>query len=84
MLAGRALAPMLGLTTAAAPAGFIGPLTAAGGTGAAGASILGMHPGLALGALLLGGMFSRKGKKAAQKRKKQALGLQTLPLRNLK
>ena len=73
LLAGRALAPMLGLTTAAAPAGFIGPLTAAGGTGAAGARILGMHPGLALGALLLGGMFSRKGKKAAQKRKKQAI-----------
>jgi len=72
VMAGQALAPMLGMTTAAAPAGFIGPLTAAGGTGAAGASILGMNPGLALGDLLLGGMFSSSGRKKAARARKKA------------
>tara|TARA_Y100001973_G_scaffold45772_2_gene68184 strand:- start:17802 stop:19001 length:1200 start_codon:yes stop_codon:yes gene_type:complete len=73
MLAAKSLAPMLGLTAAAAPATvaaapLLTPLTSSIGAGS-GASILGMHPGLALGALLLGGMFSKKGKKAAKKRR---------------
>ena len=72
VLGARALAPMLGLTTAAAPAGFIGPLTAAGGTGAAGASIAGMHPALLIGSLLLGNMFAKKQKKAAKRRRDKA------------
>jgi len=72
VMAGQALAPLLGMTTAAAPAGFIGPLTAAGGTGAAGASILGMHPGLALGSLLVGSLLSGRGRKKARKARKQA------------
>ena len=78
MLAAKSLAPMLGLTAAAAPATvaaapLLTPLASSAGAGA-GASVLGMHPGLALGALLLGGMFSKRGKKKAKRAREEAYG----------
>ena len=58
-LAARSLAPALGLTAASA--------TAAGMT-----PILGMHPVALIGGLLLGGLFSKKGKSKAKRMREKA------------
>ena len=68
-MAAHSLAPVLNpILTKAIP-------TIAGNAamGAAGTGILGMHPALAIGSFLLGNMFSKKGKKKANRLKREAI-----------
>ena len=76
LLGAQSLAPLLGLTSmapvaTAAASPLLTPLVSSAGAGA-GASIMGMHPGLFFGSLLLGHLFSKKGRKKAKKMREEA------------
>ena len=73
-LAARSLAPMLNPVIGKALSMPLAGSAAATAAGVAGtAPILGMHPGLLIGSLLLGNMFAKKKKRRAQKANEEAI-----------